>query len=324
MPARHLLFSPLKKAIMASAAALMFTGSVSSAWADDTVSVFTYKGDRSESTVEVPVNPERVAVIDYAVLDIIDRLEADDAVKGMPLKGTIPEYIKHFHGHKGMVNTGTVKEVDFEALMALEPEVIFIGGRLAAQYDKLSKIAPVVFLTVDYTRPLLESVERNASTVAAIFSKDGQADEIINGFKERVENIKKQVNGKTAVVGLVNATQFKTLGDTGRCSFIGRDLGFNNLAKDIEATHGNEASFELLLKLNPEYVFILDRDSAIGRPGAKLARDVMNNEITAKTRAAQEDHIYYLNSTVWYLAEGGLTATDLMIRDMEQALNINR
>ena len=324
MPARHLLFSPLKKAIMASAAALMFTGSVSSAWADDTVSVFTYKGDRSESTVEVPVNPERVAVIDYAVLDIIDRLEADDAVKGMPLKGTIPEYIKHFQGHKGMVNTGTVKEVDFEALMALEPEVIFIGGRLAAQYDKLSEIAPVVLLTVDYTRPLLESVERNASTVAAIFSKDGQADEVINGFKERVENIKKQVNGKTAVVGLVNATQFKTLGDTGRCSFIGRDLGFNNLAKDIEATHGNEASFELLLKLNPEYVFILDRDSAIGRPGAKLARDVMNNEITAKTRAAQEDHIYYLNSTVWYLAEGGLTATDLMIRDMEQALNINR
>ncbi|MCK0526899.1 ABC transporter substrate-binding protein [Anaerobiospirillum sp. NML120449] len=324
MPARHLLFSPLKKAVMASAAALMFTGSVSSAWADDTVSVFTYKGDRSESTVEVPVNPERVAVIDYAVLDIIDRLEADDAVKGMPLKGTIPEYIKHFQGHKGMVNTGTVKEVDFEALMALEPEVIFIGGRLAAQYDKLSEIAPVVFLSVDYTRPLLESVERNASTVAAIFSKDGQADEIINGFKERVENIKKQVNGKTAVVGLVNATQFKTLGDTGRCSFIGRDLGFNNLAKDIEATHGNEASFELLLKLNPEYVFILDRDSAIGRPGAKLARDVMNNEITAKTRAAQEDHIYYLNSTVWYLAEGGLTATDLMIRDMEQALNINR
>ena len=324
MPARHLLFSPLKKAIMASAAALMFTGSVSSAWADDTVSVFTYKGDRSESTVEVPLNPERVAVIDYAVLDIIDRLDADDAVKGMPLKGTIPEYIKHFQGHKGMVNTGTVKEVDFEALMALEPEVIFIGGRLAAQYDKLSKIAPVVFLSVDYTRPLLESVERNASTVAAIFSKDGQADEIINGFKERVENIKKQVNGKTAVVGLVNATQFKTLGDTGRCSFIGRDLGFNNLAKDIEATHGNEASFELLLKLNPEYVFILDRDSAIGRPGAKLARDVMNNEITAKTRAAQEDHIYYLNSTVWYLAEGGLTATDLMIRDMEQALNINR
>ena len=324
MPARHLLFSPLKKAIMATAAAVMFTGSVSSAWADDTVSVFTYKGDRSESTVEVPVNPERVAVIDYAVLDIIDRLDADDAVKGMPLKGTIPEYIKHFQGHKGMVNTGTVKEVDFEALMALEPEVIFIGGRLAAQYDKLSEIAPVVFLSVDYTRPLLESVERNASTVAAIFSKDGQADEIINGFKERVENIKKQVNGKTAVVGLVNATQFKTLGDTGRCSFIGRDLGFNNLAKDIEATHGNEASFELLLKLNPEYVFILDRDSAIGRPGAKLARDVMNNEITAKTRAAQEDHIYYLNSTVWYLAEGGLTATDLMIGDMEQALNINR
>ncbi len=39
---------------------------------------------------------------------------------------------------------GTIKEADMEAVMASEPDVIFIGGRLAKSYDALSEIAPVV------------------------------------------------------------------------------------------------------------------------------------------------------------------------------------
>ena len=33
--------------------------------------------------------------------------------------------------------------------MECEPEVIFIGGRLASSYDALSEIAPVVYLSTD-------------------------------------------------------------------------------------------------------------------------------------------------------------------------------
>ena len=37
-----------------------------------------------------------------------------------------------------------------EAVMACEPDIIFIGGRLSKSYDALCEIAPVVF-PVSYT-----------------------------------------------------------------------------------------------------------------------------------------------------------------------------
>ena len=48
----------------------------------------------------------------------------------------------------------------------------------------------------------------------------------------------------------------------------------------------------------------------------------MNNELVHKTKAYQQDHIFYLNSAVWYLSEGGLSAMDLMLQDIEQALKL--
>lgn len=284
------------------------------------VEVFTYNAKREESSVPVPLNPQRVAVIDYAILDIMHELGVGDSIVGVP-QATAPTYLHAYTKNSQLVNTGTIKDVDLEALIALEPDVIFIGGRLAAQYDQLSKIAPVVLLAVDYQKPLLDSVQRSTEVIAKIFSKQQQAQATLDGFAQRIERLKAQAQNHTAVVGLVNASQFKTLGDQGRCSFIGRDLGFNNLAADINSTHGNESNFELLVKLNPEFIFVLDRDSAIGRQGAQLAQDVMRNELVAKTQAAQNQRIYFLNPSVWYMSEGGIKATDLMLQDIEKAFD---
>ena len=41
--------------------------------------------------------------------------------------------------------------------MECEPDIIFIGGRLSASYDKLSEIAPVVYLATDSSIGLVES-----------------------------------------------------------------------------------------------------------------------------------------------------------------------
>lgn len=314
------MFNNMLSFKLASAMAIFLGAAQHPAFAQEQVSVFSLDQNRNQISVSVPVNPNNVAVADYAILDIMDRLDLGDKITGLSATGAMPEYLRKYQDNKQLTNIGTVKELDLEKLMALEPEVIFIGGRLAAKYEELSAIAPVVFLSVDYSEPLIESVKRNTSTIASIFKTQGKAQELIKSFEDRISKLKAHAQGKSAVVGMVNATQFKTLGNTGRCSMIGRDIGFNNLSKDIVATHGNEASFELLLKLNPEYIFILDRDSAIATQGAKLAKDVMNNELVHKTDAFKNNKITYLNSAVWYLSEGGLTATDLMLQDLETAL----
>ena len=48
----------------------------------------------------------------------------------------------------------------------------------------------------------------------------------------------------------------------------------------------------------------------------------MANPLVEKTAAAREGRIVYLNSPAWYLAEGGLRATDMMFGDVEKALGI--
>ena len=64
-----------------------------------------------------------------------------------------------YNNNKEISNLGTLKEVDMEALMACEPDIIFIGGRLSSQYDELSKIAPVVYVGVDYEKGVVQSVK---------------------------------------------------------------------------------------------------------------------------------------------------------------------
>ena len=113
---------------------------------------------------------------------------------------------------------------------------------------------------------------------------------------------------------MVTSSNFSTLGNGSRGSLIGREAGFTNLAVDVDSTHGNESSFELLVQLDPDYIFVLDRDMAIQTEGAKLAQEIMENELVQKTKAYQNGNIVYLTPSVWYLAEGGITAMDIMIR----------
>ena len=97
---------------------------------------------------------------------------------------------------------------------------------------------------------------------------------------------------------------------------------FKNIAHGANTDHSSESSFELLVKLNPDFIFVCDRDSAISRPGARLAQDVMANPLVERTDAAKNGRIVYLTSSAWYLAEGGLRATDMMFADIEKALAI--
>ncbi len=287
-----------------------------------TVTVDSLNDKTKPIQVEVPVNPQRIAVIDFAVLDVLDHWNLTDKIVAMPQATSVPFLAKYFEKNDKVTDVGTLKEVHMEALMASEPDIIFISGRLAKKYKELSRIAPTVYMTVDRDMGSIKSFEKNLMNLAKIFGKEDQAKADIAQFGQRAEAIRKASEGKTAVVGLVTSAHVNLLGNSARCSLIGNEFGFKNVAAQANANHGNESSFELLHKLNPDYFFVLDRDSAIAKPGAKLARDILNNELVDKMSAKQNDHIAYLSPAAWYLAEGGVTAMDIMFTDVEKALGL--
>ena len=285
-----------------------------------TVTITTLNGSRVKIEKEVPFNPERIAILDMAALDIIDALGEGSKVVGMA--STSLDYLSDYSSNTSLAKLGTIKEADLEAVMASEPDVIFIGGRLASSYDALEKIAPVIYLSTDNEIGLVESVKRNATTIASLFGKENEVESMMAGFTARIDALRKIAEGKTAIVGLVTSGSLNILGADGRCSIISKEIGFKNLADDeVTSTHGNESSFEIVVKKAPDYMFILDRDAAINRAGAKLAKEIVENDLVKSTDVYKNGNIIYLaHPAVWYTAEGGIQALDIMLSDLETEL----
>ena len=316
----------MKKLVSLLLAALMLLGMATAALAEaapETVTITSLNAEREPVELEVPYDPQRIAILDMPSLDILDRLGLGDRVVGSAT--TTLEYLQAYVPGDTIANLGTIKEADLEAVMACEPDVIFIGGRLSASYDALSEIAPVVFLSTDTEIGVVESVRNNATTIASMFGLEAQVDELMAGFDARIEALAAFAEGKNAIVGLCTSGSFNILGSDGRCSIISVEVGFDNLGDgDVTATHGNESSFELVVELDPDYMFVLDRDAAIGTDGAQLAKEIVENELVMDTDVYKDGHIVYLeNPTVWYTAEGGITALDIMLNDLEALCWLN-
>ena len=290
--------------------------------APETVTITTLNGSMEAVELEVPYDPQRVAILDMASLDILDALGVGDRVAGSAQ--TSLDYLQSYVTDEAVDNLGTIKEADLEAVMACEPDVIFIGGRLSKSYDALSEIAPVIYLSTDTELGVVESIRRNAETIASLFGLETQVAELMADFDARIAALQKVSEGQTAIVGLCTSGSFNVLGNDGRCSMIGLEAGFENIGVDSEidtSTHGNEASFEYIVDKNPDYIFVLDRDAAIGTDGAKLAQEIVENELVKGTDAYQNGTIVYLaHPAVWYTAEGGITALDIMLQDLETEL----
>ncbi len=286
----------------------------------ETITITSLNGAGEAVELEVPYDPQRIAILDMASLDILDNLGVGDRVVGSA--STSLDYMQTYAEDEDIVNLGTIKEADLEAVMACEPDVIFIGGRLSASYDALSEIAPVVYLSTDVEKGVVESVRDNAATIASMFGMEDKIETLMSDFDSRIQTLAEFAEGKNAIVGLCTSGSFNVLGNDGRCSIIGKEIGFTNLGDgDVTSTHGNETSFELIVELNPDYMFVLDRDAAIGTEGAQLAQEIVENELIQGTDAYKNGNIVYLeHPAVWYTAEGGVTALDVMLQDLETVL----
>lgn len=310
------LISILLCALMLMSAALAETAQ------NETVTITSFNGNYEAVELTVPYDPQRIAILDMASLDILNALGLSDRVVGSA--STSLDYLKNIVSAEGVENLGNIKEADMEAVMACEPDIIFIGGRLGKSYDALSEIAPVVFLSTDSELGVVESTRQNAKVIASIFGLEDQIDGLMDVFATRIDSLKAFAADKNAIVALVTNGGFNVLGNDGRCSIIGREIGFENIGVDANintSTHGNEASFEFVVEKNPDYIFVMDRDAAIQTEGAQLPQEIVENELVMGTEAYQNGHIVYLaHPAVWYTAEGGITALDMMLQDLETEL----
>ena len=82
--------------------------------APETVTITTLDGSGQEIELEVPYNPQRIAILDMACLDILDALGVGDRVVGTA--STSLEYLQSYI-NDSISNLGTIKEADLILLI---------------------------------------------------------------------------------------------------------------------------------------------------------------------------------------------------------------
>ena len=295
----------------------------------ETITIQALNANKELSDIEVPYDPQRIAILDMPALDIIDALGVGDRIVGSA-RVTI-EYLTDYNpddSDGAIMNLGTVKTADLEKVAACEPDIIFIGGRLSSVYADLEAIAPVVYLAVDYEKGVVESTRDNAQTIASIFGKEAEADDMFTTFQPRIDALHSVQNGKNVLLGMYNSNALGLMDTESQLNIIAKELGANNLGETVgeteKATHGEEASWETIITLNPEYMFILDRSTATGAAdeGIMGAREVIENDLIKELDVYKEGRIVYFidHADVWYTSTGGVQALDTMLSDLEGAL----
>lgn len=269
-------------------------------------------------TVEVPVNPQRVIVLDFSALENLDYL----GIKPVAIpKSGVPSHLSKYKDDPSIADVGTVVEINLEKINELQPDLIIIGGRLADFYKDLSAIAPVIYPTVMGTTDFLGAFKRNLDDLGRIFGKQEEVDRAFEEIKTKVDAVKAKVDATDdrALILLHNRGRFSAYGSGSRFGIIHDVMGFQEAEKGLDThVHGTPVSSEFVQKANPDIIFIVDRSMIVGN--AVMDKEEVENKLVKQTNAAQNGKIFYLNPEVWYLAGGGIASVNMMIDEVSKAL----
>lgn len=263
-------------------------------------------------TIETPVTT--VAVFDIAAVDTLDKLGIKQ--DGLPSNLYLKE-LSHLKDEATAV--GDIFEPDLEALSALAPDLIILGGRSSTKVDAAAKVAATIDMTMDGD-DLLEQARERIATYGRLFGKEVEAEAVRKELDTAVEKARTAVAGKgNALIVMTNGPKVSAYGPGSRFGWLHRSLDLPAVIEDVEAaTHGEAISFEFIRKTNPDWLIVLDRAAAIGS-NDQNAKTTLDNELVAETTAWKKGQVVYLPSGDFYIAAGGVQAMTRVYAAISQA-----
>ncbi|OHO71055.1 iron ABC transporter substrate-binding protein [Staphylococcus sp. HMSC036D05] len=281
------------------------------------------------NTVKVPKNPKNAVVLDYGALDVLNELGVADKVKGLP-KGennqSLPKFLDKFKDDK-YINTGNLKEVNFDKVASAKPEVIFISGRTANQknLDEFKKAAPdakVVYVGTSDDN-LVKDMKKYTENLGKIYDKEDKAKNINKDLDKKISGMKDKTKGfnKKVMYLLVNEGELSTYGPGGRFGGLVFDtLGFKPADKKVrKSPHGQNINNEYINKQNPDVILAMDRGSVVG--GKSTTNQVLKNKVIKNVPAIKSNNVYELDPKLWYFSSGSSTTTIKQIDELNKVID---
>jgi iron complex transport system substrate-binding protein len=260
-------------------------------------------------------------VLDWGVLATVDALGIE--VAGTPSSSVNPPALAS--AIDGTVNAGTLQEPNFEAIAAMGPDLIIVAQRSAAQLPELARIAPTIDLSIDELNNVESSIAQ-ARTLGAIFDRAPEAEALIGNLEASFAAIREaSADAGNALMILTTGGSVSAFGAESRFNLLYNELGFGlDTAVQQEGRHGMAISFEFLVEADPDWIFVVDRDTAINstQAGAQPASVTLDNDVVRLTAASQAGQIVYVDSMNWYILGGGVVALQGVANDVAAVLDV--
>ncbi|MBJ7538335.1 siderophore ABC transporter substrate-binding protein [Marinomonas sp. C1424] len=258
-----------------------------------------------------------VLTYDLATLDTLDTLGIE--VAGLP-KATLPERFKKYRSDE-YVNVGSLFQPDYEIVASLQPDLIVVANRSSTSYKDLSQLAPTIDLTV-WGDGFMDQFKFATRTLGKLFDKSEEVEQRLTRLEQSIEETQTlaKKSGKSLII-MTSGGKLTAYGEGSRFGWLHTELGFEPAVKDLnKGTHGDPVSFEYLLEVDPDVIFVLDRDGAIDISNS-AARATLDNDLVKRTQAYKNNRIIYLDSANWYVIVSGLSTVEKMVTEVAQGVS---
>lgn len=252
----------------------------------------------------VPVNPQRVVVLDTGELDSVLALGIKPVGAVEALAG---EGFQEYFGDQtqGITNVGTIAEPNLETILTLKPDLILSNKvRHEDIYQQLSEIAPTVFA---------ERVgvvwKENFMLAGEALNKTAEAERLMQAYDARIRELQTNL-GDQAAQTTVSVIRFlpEQLRLYQKGSFIGtilEDVGFAR-------PESQSKTDETWLEGNKERITDLDGDvmfvTSYG-PADKTVMDSFRNDpLWSQLEVVKQNKVYDVSDDHWMLGIGVLAA----------------
>lgn len=302
-----------KKLILSSLAAIIL--GITGCQSNNTIKI-----TENNQTIVIPKSPQKIVVMNYGALDTLDALGKGTLVVGTSLPA-IPQYLQQYKTGN-VVDTGRMKEPNFDVIKQIAPDLIIIDRRQADQTDELSKIAPVVNLDVDATN-YLESTKNHILLLGKITGTDSLAANYTASLDSKITHAQKlaQNSHKKALVAIHNDGKVFLTNTGARPTLIHDVLQVKRAVPVTEQViNPTEKQLPTLIDNHyiatnkPDIIYLVDRSKAIGNKA--IEKDFFNKNTLTKSGTK----IVYLTADIWYLSGGGVESLNRQIDEVVSGL----
>lgn len=270
-----------------------------------TVTIQTNLGE-----VDVPVDPKRVAALDNTSFATIKALGIVPVAVPKPLLPN--EGFEEWADDAEILDAGSHREADLEAVSEAEPDLIIGGYRFTDYQDDLEKIGTTIDIAPNDETGYIEGLKTQTVALGQIFGKEDEAAEIVDALDAAIAEASAATTGQSVFLAVASGGKI----DNG-ASRIGRLLEELDLENVLAAEDQSETAVhndsglapETIAQLNPEWVIVLDRDAAVETEFTPAKQLIEGNEAFAGTTFVTEGNIIYL-APDFYVTEGIQAYTD--------------